>query len=125
MNERDVVPLIALIVLLVLAAVPLWLLSWSFRRFRRRGQTGLGSVALLGPLAGLAAQGEELVNKKFENYRNAEDALHAASQLDSLGEWDLSIKLYQFAAERWPEHKHYAENSINQIQGKQLPPSGI
>jgi hypothetical protein len=44
--------------------------------------------------------------------------LAAASRLDSLGEWDAAIKLYEDAAVRWPEHKSYAAACIQRIAEK-------
>jgi hypothetical protein len=78
----------------------------------------------LGPIAVLAwlvfRPSEELTDKQDEDYQNAEDSLFAASHFDMQGDWERAIKLYRLAAERWPEHRTYAENSIEQIRGKQL-----
>ena len=49
---------------------------------------------------------------------NADDAIAAASKLDTLGDWHQSIAAYRVAAERWPEHATYINNCIGDIQRK-------
>ena len=115
---------IFIVVFLALSALCFWCLSWFIRDVQSRGEPEDKSILpflLLGPFWGwfLSRPGKKLVDKQDEEFENAEDALFAASSLDSLGEWDKAISLYQFTSERWPEHQLYAEKSIEQIRRKQ------
>ncbi len=47
-----------------------------------------------------------------------DEALDAAAQLDSEGDWDEAINAFREIATRWPEHATYASNSIAAIQAK-------
>lgn len=49
---------------------------------------------------------------------NADDAIAAASKLDTIGDWDASIAAYHTAADLWPEHADYIRNCIADIQRK-------
>ncbi|TWU54345.1 hypothetical protein Poly51_30620 [Rubripirellula tenax] len=49
---------------------------------------------------------------------NIEDAIDAASRLDSRGDWDEAIVAYKDAASRWPDHATYIGNCIREIEGK-------
>ncbi|WP_302120173.1 putative signal transducing protein [Allorhodopirellula heiligendammensis] len=49
---------------------------------------------------------------------NADDALDAAADLDTSGEWDAAIIAYREISERWPEHATYTQGCIADIQRK-------
>ena len=51
-------------------------------------------------------------------FENADDAIAAASKLDTMGDWHASIAAYRAAAERWPEHSTYIDNCIADVQRK-------
>ena len=53
-------------------------------------------------------------------YLNAEDALGAAGKLDQLGESDKAITIYSDALSKWPEHKTYIVNCLDEIKKKQI-----
>lgn len=116
---------VILVIALSLATIYVWSIAWVIRDSRVRGKAGLPLPLLLlfGPLtavAWLAIRPRELLaDKPPSDYQSAEDAFQAASELDALGSWDQAIALYQYGADRWPEHRSYAENSINRIRGKQ------
>jgi hypothetical protein len=55
----------------------------------------------------------------FDDYDNADDAISAASRLDTRGDWDESIDLYRRASQRWPEHSEYIQSSIDRVIEKQ------
>ena len=52
-------------------------------------------------------------------YSNPDDALGAAGKLDQLGESDKAITIYSDALSRWPEHKKYIVNCLDEIKKKQ------
>ncbi|TWT50764.1 hypothetical protein Pla22_35070 [Rubripirellula amarantea] len=51
-------------------------------------------------------------------HNNVEDAIDAAANLDSRGDWDEAIIAYSEAATQWPEHATYINNCILEIQNK-------
>jgi len=53
-----------------------------------------------------------------DEIESADDAVAAASKLDTMGEWHASIAAYRVAAERWPEHATYIDNCIADVQRK-------
>jgi hypothetical protein len=55
----------------------------------------------------------------FDDFNHPEDAIAAASKLDRDGEWKASINLYRLTALRWPEHKDYIQNCIDDILKKE------
>lgn len=71
------------------------------------------------------ARGTQGRKRKFDrsmntkNFDNPDDALAAASKLDSRGDWTASLDLYRHAAERWPEHKEYIQRCIDRVTEKQ------
>ena len=60
----------------------------------------------------------------IETYNTPDDALAAASKLDSHGEWAAAIDLYRQAAERWPEQVEYIQGCIDSITEKQSLQNG-
>ena len=58
------------------------------------------------------------IRRPFAEFRNPEDAIAAASQLEMSGDWADSIDLYRRAAERWPEHWGYAQCCIERVTHK-------
>ena len=60
----------------------------------------------------------KLATRQPDSYGNADDALYAASQLDSEGEWAKAISIYERAALLWPEHGNYCMECISQIKTK-------
>lgn len=57
-------------------------------------------------------------NRTPDEIASADDAIAAASKLDTIGEWHASITAYRAAAERWPEHATYIDNCIADVQRK-------
>ena len=53
-----------------------------------------------------------------DDFDNADDALAAASKLDTIGDWHASIVAYRVAAEQWPGHAAYIDNCIADVQRK-------
>ncbi len=112
-------------IFIALLAAWAWSISWVIRDTRRRGQSGaaLPIVLIFGPLGVLAwlamRPNQETVNRPRADYKNPDDTFLAASELDADGDWDQAVALYQYGAERWPEHRAYAEKSIEQIRKKQ------
>lgn len=100
--------------------------AWAVGDAKKHGQAG-GVIVLLfwllGPLSALIWMGirpsERMVDRKPEEYTNADDALAAAASLDQIGEWDAAIALYEETVTRWPEHDAYIAASIRQIKEKQ------
>jgi hypothetical protein len=60
----------------------------------------------------------QLAAKSPEDYLSADDALAAAAKLDMLGDWEESMNLYRYSAERWPEQEGYANECIKVIAAK-------
>ena len=119
----EIIPIIFVCVV-ILAFVVAYLggVAWAIGDAQRRGYGG-GIVVLLfwlfGPFAALVwlicRPTQSLLERSPDDYHDPEDAIAAASRLDSLGDWDAAIALYRSAAERWPEHAKYIENCINDI----------
>lgn len=107
----------------LLLILHLWAATWAIGDAQRRGQTGC-LVLLVFYLFGFAGAlvwlivrpNSRLTERKFKEYATADDALAAASQLSTQGEWDAAIALYQTSAEKWPEHRAYATACIQQIE---------
>jgi len=57
--------------------------------------------------------------QSFDDYDNPDDAIAAASRLDTNGDWSASIDLYRHAADRWPEHAEYIQQCIKRVAEKQ------
>jgi hypothetical protein len=78
---------------------------------------------LFGPLAALVwfsvRPTQRLSERTPIDYTDPDDALAAASDLDSLGEWDAAISLYRSVAGRWPEHSKYIDQCVADIAHKQ------
>jgi hypothetical protein len=123
-------PPIWVILILLAALVAIFFLyyviiTWTIADARARGQTGCLPPALFwlgGPLAiliwFLIRPKEKMIAKQPESYSNPDDALYSATYLDSEGEWDKAIALYQRVAILWPEHEPYCRESIKQIENK-------
>lgn len=134
MEEKWLAVIIAAVIAALVLFASVWSISWMIGDAQKRGQTGclpILLVALWGPLAAvvwlavwLVFRPKRLVDKAPNHYQNAEDALSAASRLDTQGDWDAAIELYQFSAERWPEHQSYIEQCVDQIRKKQAFTSG-
>ncbi|EMI46154.1 hypothetical protein FHS27_006440 [Rhodopirellula rubra] len=77
----------------------------------------LGPLALIGWLA--LRPPIEPVIKTLDDYTDPADALETAVRLDSQGDWDASIELYRYVAERWPDQMPYAFACIREIHAKQ------
>jgi hypothetical protein len=113
-------------VMLALLGGYLWIVSWAIGDAQKRGHGG-GLVVLLfwlfGPLAALiwlvTRPKETLFEQRPESYDDPEDAMAAASRLDSLGDWSAASKLYQSIGERWPEHSEYVGNCLADVRRKQ------
>jgi len=118
--------------LLILAAITLaamggylWSIAWAIGDAQKRGHSGCGVLVLcwlFGPLAAILWRAMRpattLAERSPEQYNNADDALAAASRLDSLGDWDAAINLYEITAKRWPEHRKYADACIEAVRAK-------
>jgi hypothetical protein len=104
----------------------LWTVAWAIGDAQRRGQGG-GFIVFLfwlfGPLAALVwlilRPKQSLIERTPDDYTDPDDALAAASRLDSLGDWDAAVALYRSVAARWPEHSIYADNCISEVTQKQ------
>ena len=120
------VRLIEIVVVLALPFLYVWSIAWAIGDAQKRGHAGclpiclfvcLGPFAIVGWL--LLRPGKRVADKQFEDYEDADDALSAAHRLEMLGDWDAAIALYRHCAERYPEHKLYVEQCIEQIKEKQ------
>ena len=99
--------------------------SWAINDAQRRGKTGCFLMVLFwlfGPLSiliWLLIRPPVLARQIPQSYSNPDDALAAASRLDTLGDWDLAISLYEHVATRWPEHAGYSTACVEKIREKQ------
>lgn len=55
----------------------------------------------------------------IDDFRNAEDAIAAASKSEMRGDWKDATQLYHGIAERWPEHQQYVNECVKAIRVKQ------
>ena len=62
----------------------------------------------------------DIGQREPSEYLNPDDALGAAGKLDQLGESDKAITIYSDALGRWPEHKAYIVNCLDEIKKKQI-----
>ena len=116
---------LAVTVLITVAAA--WSLcgciAYCVNDFQMRG-AGFGWLVLLcltGPLTlplWLALRPGCLIDRSSDGFEQAEDQLAVAAQLESLGDWDVSLSLVDDAADRWPEHAEYCENLSADIHRK-------
>jgi hypothetical protein len=112
-------------ILLAMLGGYLWTVSWAIGDATKRGH-GRGHVLFLfwlfGPLAALVwlivRPTHTLVERGAHVYASADDAIAAASRLDSIGELDAAIELLQTVVERWPDYRAYAVNCISAIERK-------
>ena len=100
--------------------------AWAVGDARKRGRDGTGFLLLLWLLGPLAAfvwyfvrPNETLAQRTPDSYENAEDALEAATILDSRGDWEEAIAIYKHVLKWWPEHATYVENCLKAIAEKQ------
>ena len=100
--------------------------AWAISDAQKRGRNGSGLVVvfwLFGPFAVLiwylTRPSTTVAQRSPTVYTNADDAMAAASRLETLGEWDAAIQLYKFVSDRWPEHSTYAESCLDAIRKKQ------
>ena len=106
----------------------IWLVAWAVGDAQKRGDNGCLPIILLfclGPFGALfwlmLRPGPSLSRHSPIDYSNPDDALVAASRLDSLGDWDAAIAVYRNVAVHWPEHATYVENCVADIRHKQAP----
>jgi hypothetical protein len=93
-----------------------YVVSWTVNDARARGWEG-PVVLLIFWLCGLAAvplwflirPRHKLIDLQHAEFESAEDALAVASMLDSRGEWDGALAIYNSAEVRWPEHASYIQ----------------
>ena len=118
----DLVPLVAIGGLYVGFA------AWSFTDARKRGYPGIVLVVLvtlLGPAAVIVwlfvRPKAKIIMQRPADYTNPDEAFAAALQLDMQGDWDAAIALYGEVARRWPEHEHYAQGCIREVEEKRSP----
>ncbi len=117
--------LFAIVVLLTLIAGYIWSVAWAIGDATKRGH-GRGLVVLLfwlfGPIAALVwlivRPQQTLLESHIDDYSSPDDALAAATRLDSIGEWDAAIDCFSAVAQKWPEHSAYALNCISSIEKK-------
>ncbi len=119
--------LIASLVVIAFAAVFAGIAAWAAGDAQKRGYDG-GTVFILlfllvgpcGVFIWLLVRPKARLNERSAiEYGHADGALAAASRLDSLGDWDAAITVYQDAAQRWPEHEDYIQRCIEAISEKQ------
>jgi hypothetical protein len=122
----EYIPIILVCVAMLAVAIAyLAIVAWAIGDAQRRGYGG-GIVVLLfwlfGPFAALVwlicRPTKSLLERSPDDYHDPDDAIAAASRLDSLGDWDAAIALYRSAAKRWPEHANYIGNCIDAITEK-------
>jgi hypothetical protein len=110
-----------------LAFLFLWVAcaAWVINDAQVRGHSSCAPVLVLGvggPFSALiwllVRPRTRLVERPHQDYENADDALAAASRLDTLGDWDEAIAQYRYAATRWPEHSAYVDACVIAINDK-------
>ena len=118
--------LLVLAVMLGLLGLYLWSVAWAIGDAQKRGHSGGGILVLFwlfGPLAAfiwyLTRPSTTVAERLPADYSNADDAMAAASRLDTLGDWDAAIQLYESISDRWPEHSPYTESCVDSIRRKQ------
>jgi hypothetical protein len=116
---------IILIILLSIIASYFAMVAWAIGDAKSRGQSGCLPPLLFwlfGPLAIviwlIVRPKEKIIDKDVDTFCNADDAIYAASQLDSEGEWDAAIFLYQHIEKEWPEFADYCQRCIAEIDAK-------
>jgi hypothetical protein len=140
-NAPPLVEMLGFYVLVMLAPALGWAGAWSMLKRRRYRLAVIGAwslmVPLFGPWFGLtfplgiwlvvllrrdSIRGAFLpsLERDPEAFSDPEEAIAAATKLDSMGDWDDAIAIYRRVASRWPEHASYAENCISAINRKQV-----
>ena len=112
-------------VLLALVGGYVWSVAWAIGDATKRGY-GRGAVLVLfwlfGPLAALVwliiRPQHTVLEARIDDYISPEDAIAAATRLDSIGEWDAAIDRFTAIAQKWPEHSDYVRNCITSIEKK-------
>lgn len=131
-TPMEIIPVILVSIAFLAAIVGyLWSVAWAIGDAQRRGQGG-GFIFVLfwlfGPLAALVWLGvrptQSLTERMPDDYTDPDDAMAAASHLDSLGDWDAAVSLYRSVAERWPEHSAYIDKCVSDISRKQSASAG-
>jgi len=120
---RTIIGLVCVAVAAVLYVAPA---AWAVGDAQKRGQSG-GLIFLLfylfGPLSAIiwlaVRPRAKVVDRSPDEYANPEDLIAAANRLDQLGEWDTAIRMYEAAAQRWPDQSDYVAACIKQIKHKQ------
>lgn len=104
----------------------LWAGAWVVGDAQQRGHSGAIIAPLwyvLGPAAAIVwlcvRPARKLIDRSTDDFDSPDDALAAATRLDTLGEWDAAIDMFRMAAKRWPDHASYAERCISDIETKQ------
>lgn len=127
MNSGIISAGIALLLFAGFVAVYAGSVAWAVRDAQQRGHSGGRIVlffCLFGPLSAIAwlaiRPKTRLVERQPTTYRNADDAIDAATRLDDLGDWDEAIAVLEYAAQQWPEHADYTRQSIKAIDAKRI-----
>ncbi len=113
----------AILVLGLFAAVFTGSIAWGVKEFQSR-DAGAGWLILLwlfGPVTlalWFVFRPTKLIDRSATDFDNAEDQLAAAAKLESLGDWDASLRLLTDAAVRWPEHEEYIRNMTTEVERK-------
>jgi hypothetical protein len=130
-SMNDVVELAAGVVAVFLLFV-FMLVVWygpgycAVRDAYKRGQ-GSAVIILLwllvGPFSALIwlaiRPSKTLLETLPREFTSPDDALSAAARLDHGGEWVASARIYESVAERWPDHREYANRCLEAIRSKQ------
>jgi uncharacterized membrane protein YedE/YeeE len=102
--------------------------AWVIGDAQKRGYAGGGAIVValtvvVSPLSALIwfaiRPRKKLVDRAPEDYQSPDEAFSAAVGLDKLGEWDAANAVYEYAAQRWPEHQAYVAACLEEIKEKQ------
>jgi hypothetical protein len=105
--------------------------SWAVNDARDRGLGGGGVLFLfwlLGPVAVPAwfvlRPNRKLIDMPPHEFPSGEDAIAAASMLDSGGDWDAALAIYRTTALRWPEYAEYIDKCEAEIEKRRALSNG-